>query len=203
MKQWTIPLLAKHTRQYILSKGLEYTFMRIRNFRQSDIPILIDLQQLAAETDGLAVEDMIDFAAWSTYPELIGDYTVFVITDDDETNEWGQAGTLEGVEGEVVGFTALIMLKEAYAYHFLCQGMVHPQHRKRNAGRALLICALNYARMVSTEFEFEAEQLGQPLYLEALLPLNDPASVNLARKCDMQPVDETVMRGMRLYRREL
>jgi GNAT superfamily N-acetyltransferase len=177
--------------------------MRIRNFRQSDIPMLIDLQQLAAETDGLAVEDMIDFAAWSTYPELIGDYTVFVITDDDETNEWGQAGTLEGVEGEVVGFTALIMLKEAYAYHFLCQGTVHPQHRKRNAGRALLICALNYARMVSTEFEFEAEQLGQPLHLEALLPLNDPASVNLARKCDMQPVDEPVMRGMRLYRREL
>jgi hypothetical protein len=57
--------------------------------------------------------------------------------------------------------------------------------------------------MVSTEFEFEAEQLGQPLYLEALLPLNDPASVNLAKKCEMQQVDEPVMRGMRLYRREL
>src|SRR5947209_5339719 len=106
--------------------------MRIRNFRQSDIPILIDLQQLAAETDGLAVEDLIDFAAWSTYPELGEAYTVFVITDDDETNEWGQH-----------------------------------------------------------------------LYLEALLPLNDPASVNLAIKCDMQPVDEPVMKGMRLYRREL
>ncbi|TMC94948.1 MAG: GNAT family N-acetyltransferase [Chloroflexi bacterium] len=145
--------------------------MRIRNFRQSDIPILIDLQQLAAETDGLALE--------------------------------GQAGTLEGVEGEIVGFTALSMRRDVYAYHFLCQGTVHPQHRKRNAGRALLICALNYARMISTEFEFEAEQLGQPLYLEALLPLNDPASVNLAIKCDMQPVDEPVMKGMRLYRREL
>jgi len=177
--------------------------MRIRNFRQSDIPILIDLQQLAAETDGLAVEDLIDFAAWSTYPELGEAYTVFVITDDDETNEWGQAGTLEGIEGEIVGFTALSMRRDVYAYHFLCQGTVHPQHRKRNAGRALLICALNYARMISTEFEFEAEQLGQPLYLEALLPLNDPASVNLAIKCDMQPVDAPVMKGMRLYRREL
>ena len=177
--------------------------MRIRNFRQSDIPMLIDLQQLAAETDGLAVEDMIDIAAWSTYPELGEAYTVFVITNDDETNEWGQAGTLEGVEGGIVGFTALSMRRDAYAYHFLCQGTVRSQHRKRNAGRALLICALNHARMVSTEFEFEAEQLGQPLYLEALLPLNDPASVNLASKCDMQLVDEPVMRGMRLYRREL
>jgi GNAT superfamily N-acetyltransferase len=177
--------------------------MRIRNFRQSDIPILIDLQQLAAESDNLAVEDLIDFAAWSTYPELGEAYTVFVITDDDETNEWGQAGTLEGVEGEIVGFTALSMRRDVYAYHFLCRGTVHPQHRKRNAGRALLICALNYARMISTEFEFEAEQLGQPLYLEALLPLNDPASVNLAIKCYMQPVDEPVMKGMRLYRREL
>ncbi len=177
--------------------------MRIRNFRQSDIPILIDLQGLAAESDGLAMVDMIDFAAWSTYPEQGEAYTVFVITDDDETNEWGQAGTLEGVEGEIVGFTALSMCRDVYAYHFLCQGTIHPQHRKMNAGRALLICALNYARMVSTEFEFEAEQLGQPLYLEALLPLNDPTSANLARKCDMQPVDEPVMRGMRLYRREL
>ena len=177
--------------------------MRIRNFRQSDIPILIDLQHLAAETDGLAVEDLIDFAAWSTCPELGEAYTVFVITDDDETNEWGQAGTLEGVEGEIVGFTALSMRRDVSAYHFLCLGTVHPQHRKRNAGRALLICALNYARMISTEFEFEAEQLGHPLYLEALLPLNDPASVNLAIKCDMQPVDEPVMKGMRLYRREL
>ena len=52
--------------------------MRIRNFRQADIPILIDLQQLTAETDGLAVEDMIDFAAWSAYPELGEAYTVFI-----------------------------------------------------------------------------------------------------------------------------
>src|SRR5437660_12889803 len=99
--------------------------MRIRNFRQSDIPILIDLQQLAAETDGLAVEDMIDFAAWSTYPELGEVYTVFAITDDDETNEWGQAGTLECVEGEIVGFTALSMRRDIYAYHFLCQASLH------------------------------------------------------------------------------
>src|SRR5438105_15504855 len=93
--------------------------MRIRNFRQSDIPILIDLQQLAAETDGLALEDLIDFAAWSTYQELSEAYTVFVITDDDETNEWGQAATHEGVEEEIVGFTALSMREDVDAYHFL------------------------------------------------------------------------------------
>src|SRR5436305_12542598 len=101
--------------------------MRIRNFRQSDIPILIDLQQLAAETDGLAVEDLIDFAAWSTYPELGKAYTVFVITDDDETNEWGQAGTREGVEGEIVGSTSLSMHRDVSAHHFVCHGSVH-QH---------------------------------------------------------------------------
>src|SRR5947209_13553993 len=105
--------------------------MRIRNFRQADIPILIDLQQLAAATDGLAVEDMIDFAPWSTYPEMGEANTVFVITDDDETNEWGQAGTLEGVEGEIVGFTALSMRRDVYAYHFLCQGTVQDRKSTR------------------------------------------------------------------------
>ncbi|HAH00214.1 MAG TPA: hypothetical protein DDW33_06445 [Ktedonobacter sp.] len=177
--------------------------MRIRNFRQGDIPILFDLQQLAAETDGFAVNEMIDFMAWSTQPELESTYSVFVITDDDETNEWGQAGTLEGVEGEVVGFTAVSLDQDTRAYHFLCKGTVHPQHRRRNAGRALLICALNHARIVSAEFEFEAEQEGQPIFLEALLPLHDPAASHLARKCEMQPVDEVVTEGMKLYRREL
>src|SRR5256885_14567227 len=136
--------------------------MRIRNFRQSDIPILIDLQQLAAETDGLALEDLIDFAAWSTYPELGEAYTVFVITDDDESNEWGQAGTLEGVEGEVVGYTVVQLRYSQHAYHFLCEGAVHPVHRRRGAGRALLICGLNRARSWSAEFEFEAEEKESP-----------------------------------------
>src|SRR5205814_10561138 len=96
--------------------------MRIRNFRQGDIPILFDLQQLAAETDGFAVDEMIDFVAWSTQPELEYPYIEFVITDDDETNEWGQAGTLEGAEGEDGGGRAVSREQDARVDSLLCSG---------------------------------------------------------------------------------
>ncbi len=39
--------------------------------------------------------------------------------------------------------------------------------------------------------------------VEALLPASDPASENLAAKCELQPVDEPVLKGMCLYRGEL
>ncbi len=177
--------------------------MRIRNVRPGDIPILIDILQMAAATDGFVAKELLDLEAWLVNPELERAYSIFVITDDDESNEWGQGGTLEGVEGEVVGFTAVSLRENRHAYHFLCQGTVHPRYRRRNAGRALLICALNHARIVAAEFEFEAEEEGRPIYLEALLPLHDPASVNLAMKCEMQPADESQVNGMILYRREL
>jgi GNAT superfamily N-acetyltransferase len=177
--------------------------MRIRNYRQVDIPTLNELLHLSAEIDGFEVKVMFDVEAGLMDPEQEGANKIFVITDDDESNEWGQGGTLEGVEGEIAGFTAVVLYEDDRAYHFLCQGTVHPQYRRRNAGRALLICALNHARSVSAEFEFEAEEEGRPIYLEALLPLNDPASANLAEKCVMQLTDESRVNGMILYRREL
>src|SRR6266516_5834295 len=177
--------------------------MRIRNYRPVDLPTLIEIHQLAAKIDGIEARNAADFETWLTNPELQAEHNVFVVTDDDETNTWGQGDTLEGIEGEIVGYTALTLHQDERAYHFLCQGAVSPQHRHQNAGRALLICALNRARILAAEFEFEAEQEGKPLYLEALLPLADSASSRLAAKCDMQPVDASAPTGMLLYRREL
>ncbi|HLZ81819.1 MAG TPA: GNAT family N-acetyltransferase [Ktedonobacteraceae bacterium] len=177
--------------------------MRIRNYRQVDVHTLNELLRLSAVTDEFEVKDMLDVDAWLVDPGQEAVNKVFVVTDDDDSNEWGQGGTLEGVEGEIVGFTAVVMHEDAQAYHFLCRGTVHPQFRRRNAGRALLICALNHARSVSAEFEFEAEEEGRHIFLEALLPLRDLASASLAEKCDMQMTDESMVNGMKLYRREL
>ncbi len=177
--------------------------MRIRTYRPADMPTLLEIQQLAAQADGTSSANPTDFAAWLSSPTLEATHNVFVVTDDDETNTWGQGDTLEGIEGEIVGYTALTLHQDERAYHFLCQGAVSPQRRHQNAGRALLICALNRARILAAEFEFEAEQEGKPLYLEALLPLADSASSRLAAKCDMQPVDASAPTGMLLYRREL
>src|SRR6266516_20093 len=164
--------------------------MRIRNYRPVDLPTLIEIHQLAAKIDGIEARNAADFETWLTNPELQAEHNVFVITDDDESNTWGQGDTLEGIEGEVVGYTVLTLHQDEQAYHFLCQGTVHPQYRRQNAGRALLICALNRARIWATEFEFEAEQGDRPIYLEALLPLHDPASSKLAIKCEMQLTNE-------------
>ncbi len=177
--------------------------MRIRNYRGVDLPALVDIQQLAAKANGTEAMGAADFEEWLKQPELEAETNVFVITDDDESNEWGQAGTLEGVEGEVVGYTVLQLRYSQHAYHFLCEGAVHPAHRRQGAGRALLICALNRARTWSADFEFEAEEKGHPIYFEALLPFRDPASNKLAARCDMQPTSEPALEGMRLYRREL
>jgi hypothetical protein len=175
--------------------------MRIRNYRQGDIPTLVHIQQVAAEADGVTAISEIDFEQWLAQPELNLKSNVFVITDDDdELNEWGQGGTLEGLEGEAIGFTVLQLRRSQHAYHFLCEGAVLPQQRRREAGEALLICALNHARIRASEFEFEAEQEGYPIYFEALLPVRDPGSDGLAVKRAMKPTDEATLEGMRLYR---
>lgn len=178
--------------------------MRIRNYRQGDIPTLVYIQQLAAQTDGVEQISVTDFEEWLAQPELEAGSDIFLITDDDDDlNSWGQGDVLDGLEGEVVGYTVLQLRRSQHAYHFLCEGAVLPQHRMRGAGQALLICALNHARMRASEFEFEAQQQGFPIYFEALLPVSDPASESLAVKCDMQPTDEPVLKGMRLFRGEL
>jgi ribosomal protein S18 acetylase RimI-like enzyme len=178
--------------------------VRIRNYRQGDIPTLVYIQQLAAQTDGIEPMSAADFEDWLAQSELEAGSNIFLITDDDDDlNSWGQADVLDGLEGEVVGYTVLQLRRSEHAYHFLCEGAVLPQHRRRGAGQALLICALNHARIRASEFEFEAQQQGFPIYFEALLPVNDPASVSLATQCEMRPTGEPVLKGMRLYRSEL
>jgi hypothetical protein len=178
--------------------------MRIRNYRQGDIPTLVHIQQLAAEIDNVDAMSTTDFEEWLAQPELDAGSNVFLITDDDDDlNSLGQGDVLDGLEGEVVGYTVLQLRRSQHAYHFLCEGAVLPQYRKRGAGQALLICALNHARIRASEFEFEAQQQGFPIYFESLLPVSDPASESLAATCEMQPTDEHVVKGMQLYRGEL
>ncbi len=178
--------------------------MRIRNYRQSDIPTLVYMQQLAAQADNVDSMNVADFEEWLTQPELQVGSNIFLITDDeDDRNTWGQGDVLDGLEGEVVGYTVLQLRQSHHAYHFLCEGTVLPQHRRRGAGQGLLICALNHARLRSSEFEFEAQQQGYPIYFEALLPVEDPASEKLAAKFNMHPTNEPALKGMLLYRSEL
>lgn len=176
--------------------------MRIRTFHYEDIPTLLEIEQQAALADGREMHA--HFVAWLTASERDALSNVFVITDDDdELNTWSQAGTLEGIEGEIVGYTLIEVSRDEKGYHLLCQGTVHPAHRHRNAGRALLICALNRARALAEEFEFEAEQAGIPVYFEALLPIHDIASPRLAAKCELIPTNEVTSDEMRLYRSNL
>ncbi len=178
--------------------------MRIRNYRLGDIPTLVSIQQIAAETDDTELMSTADFEDWVAQLELEAEYNIFLITDDDDdVNSWGQGDGLVGLEGEVVGYTVLQLRRSQRAYHFLCEGAVLPQHRRRGAGQALLICALNHARIRASEFEFEAQQQGFPIYFELLLPMNDPASESLAAQCELQPTSEPALKGMCLYRNEL
>jgi ribosomal protein S18 acetylase RimI-like enzyme len=176
--------------------------MRIRTFHYEDMPTLLEIEQRAALADGRKARP--DFAAWLIAPEHDALSNVFVITDDDdELNTWGQAGTLEGIEGEIVGYTLVLAKQDDEGYHLLCQGTVHPAHRHHHAGRALLICALNRARVLAEEFVFEAEQAGIPVYFEALLPTHDPASPHLAAQCELISTHAATSDEMRLYRGEL
>ncbi len=178
--------------------------MRIRYFRQGDIPTLAHIQQLAAQADNVNSMSMVDFEEWLAQPELQAESNIFLITDDDDDlNNWGTGDVLDGIEGEVVGYTVLQMRRSHHAYHFLCEGAVLPQHQRRGAGQALLICALNHARLRASEIEFEAQQQSFPIYFEALLPVEDPASKRLAAKFDMYSTNEPGLKGMQLYRSEL
>ncbi len=178
--------------------------MRIRRYRPGDIATLAHIQQQAAQTDGIAPMTEADFEQWLAQPELQPATNVFLITDDDDDlNEWGQAGTLDGLEGEAVGYTILQLRRSHHAYHFLCEGTVAPQHRRRGAGYALLMSALNNVRVRIFEFEYEARQQEQPIYFEALLPESDPASESLAVQFEMLSAKEQTLPGMRLYRSEL
>jgi len=89
--------------------------MRIRNYRQGDVEMLEYIQQLAAQADGTRAIDRHEFEAWLLKPELEARFNVFVVTDDDESNEWGQGGTLEGMEGEVIGYTILQLRQDEHA----------------------------------------------------------------------------------------
>ncbi|GAC1680146.1 MAG: hypothetical protein NVS9B9_01100 [Ktedonobacteraceae bacterium] len=179
--------------------------MRIRNYRPEDMPTLLQVEQLATHADSYdASQPEISIEVWLTKPDVDARSNVFVITDDDdELNTWGQAGTLDGIEGEIVGYTVLTLSQDQEAYHLLCRGTVHPQQRQRGAGRLLLVAALNRARIVAADFEFEAEQDGIPIYFEALFPIRNTTSSRLTEKCDLQAVDEEKQHGMQLYRREL
>jgi ribosomal protein S18 acetylase RimI-like enzyme len=178
--------------------------MRIRNYRQGDILTLVHIQQLAAQADNVDMMSKDDFEDWLAQPEIQAASNIFLITDDDDDlNNWGQGDVLDGLEGEVVGYTVLQLRRGQHAYHFLCEGTVLPQHRRRGAGEALLICALNHARLRASEIEFEAQQQNLPIYFEALLPVEDPASRSLTAKFDMNPTDEPTLKGMQLYRSEL
>jgi ribosomal protein S18 acetylase RimI-like enzyme len=176
--------------------------MRIRYFRQGDIPTLAHIQQLAAQADNVDSMSMADFEEWLAQPELQAGSNIFLITDDDDDlDSWGQGDGLDGLEGEVVGYTVLQLRQSHHAYHFLCEGAVLPQHRRRGAGQALLICALNHANLRASEFE--PQQPRSPIYFEALLPVEDPASKSLAAKFNMYSTDEPVLKGMQLYRSAL
>jgi ribosomal protein S18 acetylase RimI-like enzyme len=178
--------------------------MRIRNYRQGDIPTLVHILKLAAQADNVDSMSMADFEKWLMQPDLQAGSNVFLITDDDDDlNNWGQGDVLDGLEGEVVGYAVLQVQRSHHAFHFLCKGAVLPQFRRRGAGEALLICALNHARLRASEFEFEAQQQGFPIYFEALLPVEDPASESLAAKFEMYSTDEPALKGMKLYRCEL
>ena len=178
--------------------------MRIRNYRPEDLPTLVQIQQLAAQTDGYNASQSDPIEEQLTQPETDARSNVFVITDDDdELNTWGQAGSLDGIEGEIIGYTTLTLHQDSEAYHFVCQGAVHPQQRQRGAGRLLLVGALNRARIVAADFEFEAEQDGIPIYFEALFPLRNTTTSRLAVKCEMQAVSGEKQNSMQLYRRDL
>ena len=178
--------------------------MRIRNYRQEDLAAVVQIECQAREVDGRERLDEAEFTNWLLSSSLNAADNVFVITnDDDELRGWGHAETLEGIEGEIVGYTSVQVHGDERAFHMLCQGAVSPPYRKMHAGRALLISALNRARILEFDVDFEAEQAGLPIYFEALLPVRDPLSAKLAARCGMQPVDEPAPSGLRLYRCEL
>jgi ribosomal protein S18 acetylase RimI-like enzyme len=178
--------------------------MRIRTYRPGDIPVLVYIQQTAARFDGLATMNEADFEQLLAQAATHAGYHVFLITDDDdELNTWGQGETLEGLEGEVVGYAILHLVKDQHAYRFRCRGAVLPEQRRRGAGHALLLCALNHARIQALDIVNEARQQGLPIYFEAELPARDSSVEELARTFEMEEASDAAESGLLVYRTEL
>ncbi len=178
--------------------------MRVRPWKGDDIQTLCALHTLAAQTDGSVAMSKKAFEAWLEDAARREAENVFIVTDDDdELMTWNQAGTLDGIEGETVGFTVVQLQQEPQAYHFVCHGTVHPHYRRQGAGRILLIGARNRARLLGSDFEFEAEQAGIPIYFEALLPAADASTCSFAARFGMQFVEDESISGLHLYRAEL
>jgi hypothetical protein len=176
--------------------------MRVRTYHHTDIPALLFIQRSAALADDTVYQENADFIA--RFSALDARSNAFVVTDDDDDlNTWGQAGTLEGIEGEIIGYTVIEVCRGENAIHLLCHGAVHPQHRRRHAGYSLLVCALNRAYMLAAELGFGALGIARTVYFEALLPVRDPSSPYLAEKCEMSLAHVPAPQGLHLYRREL
>lgn len=178
--------------------------MRIRTYRPGDIAALVQVQQAAARFDGRETMNEQDFERLLTQSVTRSGYNVFLITDDDdELNVWGQGETLEGIEGEVVGYTILSPGRDMSAYYFRCVGAVLPEHRGRGAGHALLLCALNHARMQALDLLNEAHRQDLPIYFEIAFPRGDSAAERLARAFELEAVSDASEPGLSLYRLEL
>jgi GNAT superfamily N-acetyltransferase len=178
--------------------------MRIRTYRSGDIPILVHVQHIAAAFDGLEPLNEADFATLLDRSFTRRGYNVFLLTDDDdEQNTWGQGESLEGVEGEVVGYTILQMSASEEAYHFRCHGTILPEYRSRGAGHGLILCALNHARLQSLDFVAQARQQGTPIYFEVPLPANHGGAERLASDFELEKSATLVPERLLLYRTEL
>ncbi len=178
--------------------------MRIRTYRHGDIPTLIQVQHKAALFDGLPAMSETELTRLLEQSLSRRGYNVFLITDDDdELNTWGQGESLDGLQGEVVGYTILQLYPTTHAYHFYCHGAVLPAYRRQGAGHALLLCALNHARLQAIDFANEAHAHGKPIFLDFPLPTHDPAAYSLAQTFELVEAPEPLETGLRLYRIEL
>ncbi len=178
--------------------------MRIRTYRSGDIPILVHVQHLAAACDGLELLSEADFARLLERSIRRTGYNVFLLTDDDdELNTWGQGESLDGVEGEVIGYTILQFSRDEDAYHFHCHGTILPEYRGRGAGHGLILCALNHARLQSLDFVAQARQQGTPIYFEVPLPDADAGAQRLASDFELDKTDIQLQKHLLLYHTEL
>ena len=187
-----------------MGSGGRTTHMRIRNYRSGDIPTLVHVQHIAAAFDGLELMSEADFANLLDRSITRRGYNVFLLTDDDdELNTWGQGESLDGLQGEVVGYTILQLSESEHAYHFRCHGTILPEQRSRGGGHGLILCALNHARLQSLDFIAEARQRGTPIYFEVPLPDEDGAAQRLAGDFELENTGTQVQAHLLLYRTEL
>lgn len=178
--------------------------MRIRTYRPGDAPILFSIQQTAARFDGLASLPEAAFMQILNRAVTRTGYNVFLLTDDDdELNTWGQGETLEGLEGEVIGYAMLHLTQDRRAYRIFCRGAVLPEHRQRGAGYALILCALNHARMQALDLLPSARQQDLPVYFEIAFPAGDASAERLAQAFELKEVPAEHEPGLVLYRTEL